>query len=115
MRRAIEIVVLAGFAVLMAGGSCDDKTSAPPPASVDPWIAKLQQLQAEYGRNLIKLNTDWKAALSEAQAGNLNADRLAARIADLRRELQENQARLEYWDAQLDAEIKNRDAGRGKK
>jgi hypothetical protein len=90
------------------GLGCDRHSADKAPAPPDPWKAKLDALRAQYEANQATLLADWRSALRDAQAGDVDADKLAVEIANLRQRMGENQARLEGWDKELVTELHRR-------
>jgi hypothetical protein len=95
---------------LLSGCKKTDGTSAASlPAPVpDPWQANLAEIRKSYEQNKEKLRVDWRAALVEAQAGDLNADALDRDIVGLSAQLQRSTTALNEWDNELVTEIKKR-------
>jgi hypothetical protein len=91
------------------GGTSRVSTST---AVVDPWQAKLDQMRKEYAANESKMLADWRGAVKDAQAGDLDATKLDHEIKDLRQEVERNRQVLTNWDAQLADEVARRSAAK---
>jgi hypothetical protein len=109
-RQTISAILVS---VILAGcnrrGRGSPATQAPPsPAVVDPWNEKLEQMRREYAANEAKMLADWRGAVKDAQAGDLDALKIDHEIQDLRQELKQNEGTLRNWDRQLIEELARR-------
>jgi len=114
MKVSVSILIIALSSMIWATAGCDRRTaSAPPATQPDPWQAQLDEMRKSYESNQIKLMVDWRRAVHDAQAGDLDADKLSQEISDLQQRLSEKRSQLDEWNRQLVAELDRRGLSHG--
>lgn len=114
MSAGLIVISLLLLTLLSGCKKTDDTATVSPSAPApDRWQVNLAEIRKSYEQNQAKLRVDWRAALAEAQAGDLNADALDRDIVGLSAKLQRSTAALNEWDDQLVAEIEKRGLNAG--